>query len=1085
MSIKMKNMRKVFLLLIGTAISLGVSAQHITVTGTVKDKTGETVIGASVVEKGNAGNGTITDIDGNYTISVPGNATLVFTFVGMKPLEVGVKGKSTVDVTLEDDTQLLDEVVVIGYGTVSKRDLTGSVASVGAEELATVPVNNVSEALTGRMPGVSITTTEGSPDADVRIRVRGGGSLSQDNSPLYIVDGFPVSSINDIASADIETIDVLKDASSTAIYGAKGANGVIIITTKSGHEGKPQVDFSASFGIRKRVGEVGVLSPYEYVMYQQELNQDGTNYGLYQDLDIWKSVEGTDYQDELFGRTGNLRQYNVSVSGGTKETKYSASYSRNDEKSIMVGSGYSRNNITFKLQSKLNKWLTLDLNNRFSYTEIDGLSGGADTQESSKAYSIVARSVIYRPVNRLTEDFLDEDTGNTDYSPLERINATYKKQTRLQNNANMGLTWEPVKGLKFRSDYGYGWRYNNTDQVWEAAATSNSKFGYSGQPQAYFTKRVYKEWRVSNTVTYDQKNLLASEDKFNILLGQEASSNWYTDTNLTSVAFPTDNTVSEILAALGNGTALPTETYIGLQDNMSSFFGRINYSLFDRYLLTATVRADGSSRFTKGNRWGVFPSAALAWRINEEAFMSNTSDWLSNLKLRLSFGTAGNNRIDASYMYTTYALAGTDTKTIYFGESAATMLEHGSLLSNPDLKWETTITRNLGIDFGFLNNRINGSIDLYWNTTKDLLMRQTLPGSSGYSYQYQNVGQTSNKGVEFMTDIVIADKASWGLNFNFNISYNRGKIDKFPGGSTWQNSSWSGSAIISQEDFYLEEGGRLGEVYGYIYDGFYTTDDLEWSGTAWVVRTDEDGNPVTHELGVVTGTLEPGAMKLKDVNGDGVIDSNDKVRLGNTIQPVVGGFGLNGRFLKNFDFNVFFSYQLGGKLINATKAASSYYSGSSQNYNVNNNFTLANRWSRIDPATGENMLARNFANEYIETYGAEAYYEYINSVNSGKTIYNPASVTQRPLTSWDVEDASFLRLQTVSIGYTLPKAFTQRLKMQNVRIYATGYNLFCFTGYSGVDPEVDCCTSTPMTPGVDYAAYPKSFSVVGGINVTF
>lgn len=1085
MSSKMKKMRKVFLLLIGTAISLGVSAQHITVTGTVKDKTGETVIGASVVEKGNAGNGTITDIDGNYTISVPGNATLVFSFVGMKPLEVGVKGKSIVDVTLEDDTQLLDEVVVIGYGTVSKRDLTGSVASVGAEELATVPVNNVSEALTGRMPGVSITTTEGSPDADVRIRVRGGGSLSQDNSPLYIVDGFPVSSINDIASADIESIDVLKDASSTAIYGAKGANGVIIITTKSGHEGKPQVDFSASFGIRKRVGEVGVLSPYEYVMYQQELNQDGTNYGLYQDLDIWKSVEGTNYQEELFGRTGNIRQYNVSVSGGTKETKYSASYSRNDEKSIMIGSGYSRNNVTFKLQSKLNKWLTLDLNNRFSYTEIDGLSGGADTQESSKAYSIVARSVIYRPVNRLTEDFLNEDTGNTDYSPLERIQATYKKQTRLQNNANAGLTWEPVKGLKFRSDYGYGWRYNNTEQVWEAAATSNSKFGYSGQPQAYFTKRVYKEWRVSNTVTYDHKNLLASEDKFNILLGQEASSNWYTDTNLTSVAFPTDNTVSEILAAMGNGTALPTETYIGLKDNMSSFFGRINYSLYDRYLLTATVRADGSSRFTKGNRWGVFPSAALAWRINEEAFMDNTTEWLSNLKLRLSFGTAGNNRIDASYMYTTYALAGTDTKTIYFDESAATMLEHGSLLSNPDLKWETTITRNLGIDYGFLNNRISGSIDVYWNTTKDLLMRQTLPGSSGYSYQYQNVGQTSNKGIEFLTDIVIADKASWGLNFNFNISYNRGKIDKFPGGSTWQSSSWSGSSIISQEDFYLEEGGRLGEVYGYIYDGFYTTDDLEWSGTAWVIRTDEDGNPVTHDLGVVTGTLEPGAMKLKDVNGDGVIDSNDKVRLGNTIQPVVGGFGLNGRFLKNFDFNVFFSYQLGGKLINATKAASSYYSGSTQNYNLNNNFTLANRWSRIDPVTGENMLSRNFANEYISTYGEEAYYEYINSVNSGKTIYNPASVTQRPLTSWDVEDASFLRLQTVSIGYTLPKAFTQKLQMQKVRIYATGYNLFCLTGYSGVDPEVDCCTSTPMTPGVDYAAYPKSFSIVGGINVTF
>lgn len=1081
MSNKMKNMRTALLCFMATLISLSVSAQNVTVKGTVTDQTGETVIGASVVEKGNTGNGTITDIDGNFSLSVPANATLVFSYVGMTPQEIALKGKTTVNVVMQDDAQALDEVVVIGYGTVAKRDLTGSVASVSAKELEAIPVANVSEALTGKLAGVSITTTEGSPDADIKIRVRGGGSLSQDNSPLYIVDGFPASSISDISSSDIQSIDVLKDASSTAIYGAKGANGVIIITTKSGREGKTEVSLGVSYGIRKKTGEVGVLNPYEYVMWQRELNQTGDYYGDYQDLEIYRSRTGENFQDQLFGRTGNQQQYNVNVSGGSKETKYAVSYARNDEKSIMVGSGFSRNNITAKIQSKLNKWLTLDVNNRFSYTKIDGLSGGADTQESSKAYSIVARSVIYRPVQRLSDDLVNEETGNTDYDPLERIESTYKKQTRLQNNANASLTWEPFKGLRFRSEFGYGWRYNNTDQVWGYKATSNSRFGYSGQPQAYLTKRITKDWRVANTVTYDKSKLLTKDDKLNIMLGQEMTSSQYSDTNLTSVGFDQDTTIGQVLAQMGNGTALPTETYIGIKDNTASFFGRLNYSLMDRYLLTATVRADGSSKFTDGNRWGIFPSVALAWRINEEGFMSNTTDWLSNLKMRLSFGTAGNNRIDSRYMFTTYALAGTNVRAIYFGENTATMLQRGDMLANPNLKWETTITRNIGLDFGFLNNRITGSIDGYWNTTKDLLMRQTLPGASGYSYQYQNIGQTSNKGIELQADAVIADNKNWGLNFSFNISYNRAKIDKYPIGSSWESSRWSGSGVISNEDFFLEEGGRLGEVYGYIYDGFYTTNDLSWNGTQWVPRNEDIANSYT----TITGTLEPGAMKLKDVDKNGVIDSKDKVRLGNTIHPVTGGFGFNGRFLKNFDFNLFFNYQLGGKMINATKAASSTYNGSSQHYNLNDNFALANRYSRLDPVTGENMLGRTFANEYIAANGEDAYYNYINQVNAGKTIYNPASVTNRPLTSWDVENASFLRLQTISIGYTLPKAWAQKMYLGNVRIYATGYNLFCLTGYSGVDPEVDTCTSTPMTPGVDYAAYPKSYSIVGGINITF
>ena len=578
MSNKVKNMRS-WLLMLFAAISLGVSAQTITVKGNVKDTTGEPIIGASVVEKGNTTNGTITDLDGNYSIKVPSKATLTISYIGMKTQDIAVKGQSQINVTLSDDTQALDEVVVIGYGTVAKKDLTGSVSSVSAKQIAAIPVSSASEALQGKMAGVSITTTEGSPDADVKIRVRGGGSLSQDNSPLYIVDGFPVSSISDIAPTDIQSVDVLKDASSTAIYGARGANGVIIITTKSGQEGKIQVNLGASFGVRKVTKMVDVLNPYEYVLWQQEIDQEGMKYGMFDDLDIYKSMKGTDYQDEIFGRTGNQQQYNVSVSGGNKDTKFSVSYAHNEEKSIMLGSGFSKENINAKLNTNINKWLTMDFNARFSYQTIDGISGGADANESSAANSLISRSVIYKPVEEInttsSDSDDDENVNNAQYNPLERLNATYKKQTRLQQNYNVGLNWKPIKGLTFRSEFGYGWRYNNTDQVWGVEATSNSKYGYYGQPQALLNKVVNKNWRNANTVTYDTK-FLNNTHKLNVMLGHEVSSSYDHETINTSVAFSKYMTISDVLSGMSNGTALPTSTYIGFKDNLLSFFGRLN-----------------------------------------------------------------------------------------------------------------------------------------------------------------------------------------------------------------------------------------------------------------------------------------------------------------------------------------------------------------------------------------------------------------------------------------------------------------------------------------------------------------------------
>lgn len=391
------------LLALSVLLAGNLSAQ--TVKGTVKDSGGEPVIGATVQEQGTK-NVAVTDLDGNFTIKLTGDNPLQISYIGMKTTTVSTKGKTTVAVTLEDEATALDDLVVIGYGSVRKRDLTGAVTSVNAEQIGNTPVANVSEALTGKMAGVNITTTEGSPDADVKIRVRGGGSLSQDNSPLYIVDGFPVESISDISPSEIESIDVLKDASSTAIYGARGANGVIIVTTKSGHEGKPQVNFNASHGWKKVTKLIDVMDPYNYAYYQYELGTAGTSsttsdYGNYDDLEIWKSVEGNDWQDQMFGRTGQQNMYNVNVSGGSKDLKYNIGYSHTDEKSIMVGSGYSKNNVNAKLNAKLNKWLTIDFTGRLAYTKLDGLSGGADTNESNAANSIVAQTVRYRPWNRL------------------------------------------------------------------------------------------------------------------------------------------------------------------------------------------------------------------------------------------------------------------------------------------------------------------------------------------------------------------------------------------------------------------------------------------------------------------------------------------------------------------------------------------------------------------------------------------------------------------------------------------------------------------------------------------------------------
>ena len=1082
MSKKLKNIVGVALTVLFLFVLAGTASAQQTIKGTVVDATGEPIIGATVKEP-NSTNGAVTDLDGNFALTT-NSKTVEVSYVGMKTQTINIQGKSTINVTLQDDSQGLNEIVVIGYGTVRKKDLTGAVASIGSDKLDGVPVSNVSEALTGKLAGVNITTTEGSPDADVKIRVRGGGSLSQDNSPLYIVDGFPVSSISDIAPSEIESIDVLKDASSTAIYGARGANGVIIVTTKSGKEGNVQVNFNASHGWKKITKEVKVLDPYNFAYYQYEGGVD--RYGDFADLDIWKSVAGSDWQDEMFGRTGHQNTYNANVSGGTKELKFNVGYNHNDEKSIMLGSGFKKDNISAKINAELNKWLTLDFNARMAFTKLDGLNGGADTNDNNASNSLVGQTIGYAPINAVS-DFTDDDTdeensSSSRRSPYQRMEATYKFQERFQQSYNAGLSWRPFKHFTFRTELGYTWKYNNTDQVWVADATTNFSDG-PGLPQSLFTKVNNQGWRNANTVTYDHKKLFGGKHHLNVLLGQEWSSTKQTTRSSKSIRYDKSMTIAEILANTDAGEALQNNGTIAAEENLLSFFGRVNYTIEDKYLATFTMRADGSSKFGSGNRWGVFPSLAVAWRMSEENFLK-TVTWLDNLKLRLSWGTAGNNRINSGLISTVYSLTNSG-KAPFFDEIRGKMLTHGTNLYNPNLKWETTVTRNVGIDYGFIRGRINGTLDFYWNTTKDLLMASRVPTNSGYSTQFQNFGTTSNKGIEFTLNAVILETQKAALNFNFNIAYNRSKIEKVSMDSPFVDYAYVGSKFSDNQNFRIEEGGRLGEVWGYKMNGFYTVydpatgkGDLIYNPTsrAWEMANGEADNSYT-----LFGGLYPGVPKVKtDENGNPL-----KQRLGNTIAPTTGGFGFDGR-VGNFDFNVFFNYSLGNKIVNGTKMANAFMSNGYWGWNIVDDFNINNRYTWIDPDNGLNLGKNPSATVYDVYGGVEGMMARLNELNQNANIYNPAAMTKGVLLDYAVEDASFLRLQNVTVGYTLPKSLMKRIFLERVRFYFTGYNLLCFTNYSGYDPEVDTSGKrNPMAPGIDYAAYPKSRTYVAGVNVTF
>lgn len=1042
----------------------------------MSDVNGEPLIGVSVFVDGTT-LGAATGIDGDYVIDIPDakGKTLVFSMIGLAEKRVVIGNSTTINVILEEDTNFLDETVVIGYATVKRRDLMGSVSSVDNKALTQVPVASVTEALSGKMAGVQVTATEGDPDAEIKIRVRGGGSITQDSSPLYIVDGFPVESISDIPASDIQSIDVLKDAFSTAIYGSRGANGVVLVTTKSGAAGKVSVSYNVYWGQKKMANKdaIQVMSPSEFVKLQWELgvlNNDLDDeyipaYGAWADMDQYASMTSNDWVQQVFGRTGNTMNHNLSVSGSSDKVKWTASYAHLGDKAIMLGSDYKRDNITFKTQYKPVKQLTFDFNARYSRTEVMGAGSNSinDSGSTSGTSARLKHAVQYTPIpvtGAASDSDLEEDYGDN-APPLQSVADNDRRRIRENWTLNGAVTWHIIDNLNLKVEGGLD-NYSQEDNRFYGLTTYyvGNTATIKNQPANLYSNNFRTKYRNTNTLNYNFSDVFENDKhKLDVLLGQELIITKSNTLSTTVEGFPSFFTSADAWNFMASGTAISSNNYFNADDKLLSFFGRVNYDYDSRYSVSATLRADGSSKFAAGNQWGIFPSAAASWTISNEPWYE-AGDIMDTFKVRYSYGTAGNNNIPTGV--SSMAFSANATTWLSNADTYWTTTKVGgkTIMPNPDLTWETTISHNIGLDMSFFKGRINTTLEFYNNTTKDLLIQFPTAGS-GYDYQYQNIGSTLNKGFEATFNFVIVEKKNFGLTLGANISINQNEVLSLGGLDRIDSeSSWASTEL--GPDFVVLPGQPLGQMYGYEVVGRYAASDFTHDGKKWAAK-----EGVVDASGLVgSNYFGPGSIKLKDQNGDGKIDASDKTVIGNALALGTGGFNLTG-YLYGIDFSANFNYVFGNDIYNANKIEFSH-SRKYKKRNLLSTMDSDKRWTNIDWATGEQITDPAV----------------LDALNAGTTMWSPAS-QNAIFTDWAVEDGSFLRLTSATIGYTLPQKWTMKIKMQKLRFYVTGTNLFCLTNYSGYDPEVDTRRATPLTPGVDYAAYPKSIGFVVGANITF
>lgn len=1019
-------------------------AQSSKISGKVTSADNEPLIGVTVFEKGTK-TGTATDANGKFVLTVSDpSATISFRYVGYQSRDIPLNNRTSITLALKSQDNALNEVLVIGYGTTTRKDGTGAVGQVKMSDFEKAPVKSFDEALAGRVAGVQVSGSDGQPGETNNIVIRGAGSVTQDNSPLYVVDGFPLedANSNSINPADILSIDILKDASATAIYGARGANGVIIITTKRGNIGEPVITYNGYYGFQKNTKTIDLMSPYEFVKYQLELDPANATTTYLSDgktLEDYKNKKGLNFQDQIY-RTAPMQSHDISVRGGSERTRYSISGNIIGQDGVIINSDFRRYQGRITLDQTVNPKLKIGANVNYSYTVSNGTMVNASSSSQSASTNLLYAVWGYRPVtgndNNLDDELYDE---GFDYNVLAdyRVNPVISAKNELRRNkttallANAYAEYKILPSLTFRITGGI------TNNMLRNEAFNNS-LTQSGNPRnsSGVNGSIYNNpttvWLNENTLTY--KKTFNKEHDLTILggytmQGSKTARDGFSALNVPNESLGLDG-LDESPSQLG--------TSLSSRWGLLSYLGRINYNYRSKYYFTASFRTDGSSKFAPAQRWGYFPSGAVSWRMSGEKFMEGLK-FVSDAKLRVSYGETGNNRVaDFPYMdqITQPNLAGYSYNNNTPSKGAIL-----TAFGNGSLRWETTKQVNIGYDLSLFKQRINLTVDLYRKVTHDLLLQALLPYTTGLSNAYKNVGKMQNEGLEISLNTINIKNKVFSWSSSFNISFNKNKVLALAENQNALTSPVSFDQKWNALSPYIAMLGQpIGQLYGAVWDGVYQVEDFDKSPTGvYTLKTGipRNGNP----------TVQPGDIKYKDLTGDGNVNASDFTVIGRGLPIHTGGFSNNFSY-KGFDLNIFLQWSYGNDIINANRMLFEGNGKQSRFFNQYANY--ANRWTE-----------ENRSNALFRTGGQGPFY-YSSRV---------------------VEDGSYLRLKTVSLGYNVPSALLKKARLKSLKVYASAQNLITWTSYSGSDPEVSVRNSA-LTPGFDFSAYPRASTLIFGLNLS-
>jgi TonB-linked SusC/RagA family outer membrane protein len=1094
-----KRNEKWVLLMMIFSISFTLSAQKKTIVGIVTDQTKEPLAGVSVKVKGTQ-DGTITDFNGRYSVKADANSTIVFSFIGMQTVEVKAANRTVVNAVLEDRAFQLNEAVAVGYGSVKRKDLTGSVGKVDMQEMGLAPVPNLDQALSGRIAGLNIISPDGSPDGIAQVTIR-GGTLSQDAAPLFIIDGFPMENF-DMKSLDpksIESIEVLKDASSIAIYGSRGANGVIIITSKKGLIGKPRLSYNFSYSLNLKPALIPMMNPYDYVNLQLQLaNLDNTgtssngNNSLDmflgpidpitkmrpRTLDYYKNQAGINWLDMIM-QNSPTQTHNINFSGGNEDTKYNITASYVDQAGIVINTGMKKYSAKANIEQKLTPDLKIILEASTNTTTT--LTNTAITNARQfrpttgyKEFDIIGSAIDSAALNNSTYTI---DIGSL-INPLQQAQNEINQRSQGLSQVNAKLEWKFLKDFYFTSTVGGTFTNTKTSQFYNSKTRQGAIIkNVSGT--LYNTNGINGTINLDEVSSFLNENILGFRKKFNKDHSIDAIAGFtYQYNEIISTKIQALNIVPEFeylgLYNMGSGAAANGFGQTGARTRLASYLGRVNYNLMDKYLFTVSARGDGSSKFIPSHQWGVFPSAAFAWRFSNEKFMKSLSSVLTDGKFRASYGTVGNNRgvSDFSYLLEFGAIQNS-VKYMYNDATLSTGVTQ-YFMSNPNLTWESTKELDLGIDLTLWKDRISITADYYDKTTYDLLISRVLPSYMGYfsgsNGRYENAGTVNNRGLEFTLNTINIKTKNFMWASNFNIAYNTSTVQSFYQG--YNVLTMGNSGFNPAEGWIAEVGSDISQFYGFKFLRLYQESDFTKTPSGGYVLKPGVPGFATIQNGY---QLAPGDPMYADINGDGKIDNSDRTALGSPNPNFIGGFS-NTLSYKNWSFNFFFKYSVGNKVLNVN---SSIFETSPGKYRWGNMYeSYNNRWTPENTNTDIPRL-----------------------IKGGQGDVSSTSINR--LSSRFIEDGSYLKLSTVSLMYSLPKKMLGILHLTDVRINLSAQNLWTLTNYTGQDPEVstfntyvaprgtgysqitNTSTYSSMTGGFDNTPYPRPIIVNTGIQIIF